>query len=221
MAKFLHDEGYKIDGRRFKFFTFSWPQGKKFFDKQHVIFPNGFAITIASPLLSIIEDIFHNVAKSNIINMINLADNKVFCTSLVVYEESVDSEEIIVDTLSPICCYTTIYKENGSPYTRYFSPADKEFQKQILNNLKQKYQLLYPDKPIPEGTVTISPLSRSQSPRRQIAFFKADDPRPIKGWWGRFVLKGPKELLSVALDTGIGVKNSAGWGCITLLEQNG
>ncbi|MDN5319388.1 MAG: CRISPR-associated endoribonuclease Cas6, partial [Thermovirga sp.] len=36
-----------------------------------------------------------------------------------------------------------------------------------------------------------------------------------------FVLKGPKELLSVALDAGIGVKNSAGWGCVTLFERKG
>ncbi|KUK58056.1 MAG: CRISPR-associated protein, Cas6 family, partial [Synergistales bacterium 53_16] len=47
---------------------------------------------------------------------------------------------------------------------------------------------------------------------------KKEDPRPIKGWWGIFRLKGPVELLRIGLDAGLGAKNSAGWGCVELMS---
>ena len=57
------------------------------------------------------------------------------------------------------------------------------------------------------GLVTVMAVSYTH-------LFKEDNSFPIKGWEGRFKLKGPKELLQVALDCGLGAKNSLGFGCI-------
>jgi len=215
LAKFLHDEGYEIGGRKFKLFSFSWLMGKKRFEDNFIIFQDSVSLVISSYFPSFSQDIVNEILQKS---SHRLGNNEVFCSAVNVYHETVDSEEIVVKALSPVCCYSTMYRADGKPYTVYHSPLESEFQRQIHNNLLKKYQLIYPDKAIPEGEVLLEPVS---SPRLQLALFKPDDPRPIKGWWGRFVLRGPKDLLSVALDAGIGAKNSSGWGCVTVCEEKG
>ena len=39
----------------------------------------------------------------------------------------------------------------------------------------------------------------------------------IKGWLGEYYLNGDPELLRVALDAGLGAKNSQGYGCCELV----
>jgi len=40
----------------------------------------------------------------------------------------------------------------------------------------------------------------------------------VKGYTCRLELEGPRELLQLALDAGIGSKNSQGFGCVELVE---
>jgi CRISPR-associated endoribonuclease Cas6 len=109
-----------------------------------------------------------------------------------------------------------MYKKDGTPYTVYYSPFEKEFQEQLQNNLVKKFRLIFPKEPLPEHNVEFKPIGK---PRLQVALFNAEDTRPIKGWWGNFQLEGPKELLSVGIDAGLGAKNSAGWGCVTPIKD--
>jgi len=41
----------------------------------------------------------------------------------------------------------------------------------------------------------------------------------IKGWMGKYRLTGKPELLTVALDAGLGAKNSQGFGCCEVVEE--
>jgi len=40
----------------------------------------------------------------------------------------------------------------------------------------------------------------------------------VKGWHCVLGLEGPRDLLQLALDAGLGSKNSQGWGCVDLLS---
>ncbi len=40
----------------------------------------------------------------------------------------------------------------------------------------------------------------------------------IKGYTGKLRLSGPKELLQLAVDGGIGSKNSQGFGCVEVID---
>lgn len=209
-AKFLHDTGFETEKRRFKLFAFSWPRGKgrpSFTDK-HIVLKTPVQITIASPVDATVSGLSNGVlGKSNV----RIGNSMLFCTEILARNPIVDCEEISVYTLSPITCYSTLYKKTGEPYTLYHSPVESEFISQIHTNLARKYTALFPDRTIPEGNVRITPLGEI---REQVARFRPDDPRPIKGWWGRFRLRGPRELLQTALDCGLGAKNSAGFGCV-------
>ena len=66
--------------------------------------------------------------------------------------------------------------------------------------------------------MSVKPLGKV---RERAALFSPRTRFPIKGWDGRFRLEGPRELLQVALDCGLGAKNSAGWGCVTKEAETG
>lgn len=216
-ARFLHESGYEYQSRKFKLFTFSWLKGKKNkIDEKHIFFQSPVKLVLSSPLTPVLEDLASGVLGKE---QLRLGNNNLMCNAVKVLKEQKPSGYMQVKALSPITCYSTMYKKDGTPYTVYFSPFEQEFQEQIQNNLLKKYTLIYPGEPLPESNVDFKPIGR---PRLQVALFSAEDSRPIKGWWGRFQLEGPKELLSVAIDAGMGAKNSAGWGCVTPIKaRNG
>jgi CRISPR-associated endoribonuclease Cas6 len=217
LSEFLHEKGYKYEKRKFKLFSYSWIRGKKkpAFDEKHIYFEAPLKLTISSPIAETLEGLANGSLTSQ---TIRLGNNELICSSVLVKNDAVETDSIILNTLSPITCFSTLYKADGKPYTVYHDPREDVFQQQIRENLKKKYALIHPDKKIPDTEIEIQPIGK---PRQQIARFKEEDPRPIKGWWGKFRLKGSKEMLQVALDAGLGAKNSAGFGCISQIGSEG
>lgn len=215
-ARFLHDRGFESDNRHFKLFAFSWPrgEGKTLFIDDNLVFKPPIRITIATPIRHTISGIADGVLGNP---AIRVGNNMLFCSGISLRNPKVEKDEISVYTLSPVTCYSTLYKITGEPYTVYHSPSETPFSEQIHANLARKFTVLNNEMPLPEGKVSLVP---SGNIREQIARFRPDDPRPIKGWWGRFILRGPKELLQTALDCGLGAKNSAGFGCIETSRNN-
>jgi len=212
-AHFLHSHGYQYEGRKFKLFAFSWPRAKKIrIEEDRIVFQNPVSIVLVSPVSEILQDL----ANGALINQtLRIGNNEMQCTGVRVLPEPDLTEDIKVRALSPVTCYSTMYRKDGSPYTVYHSPAETEFKKQIHENLVKKFCIVNRYAPVPEGKISIEPIG---TPRQQIALFKKEDPRPIKGWWGVFRLKGPVELLRVGLDAGLGAKNSGGWGCVEMIS---
>ncbi len=215
-AHFLHSRGYEYEGRKFKLFAFSWPKAKKLsIEEDRIVFQNPVSIVLASPVSEILQDL----ANGALVNQtLRIGNNDMQCTGVRVLPEPDLTEDIKVRALSPVTCYSTMYRKDGSPYTVYHSPAETEFKNQIHENLVKKFCIVNRDVPVPEGKISVEPIG---TPRQQIALFKKEDPRPIKGWWGIFRLKGPVELLRIGLDAGLGAKNSAGWGCVEMLGGRG
>lgn len=210
LAHFLHEKGYETGKRKFKLFCYSWLKGKTRprFDKRFVYFTPPLELTVTSPIPEIIEG-FTTFAPSK--DCIRLGNNELRCSGVLLSKTKRDSGSVTVKTISPITCFSTLYGYDGSPYTVYHSPQEEIFQRQIYDNLIKKFRLIYPDQRIPDD---LFKFEICNIPRQQVALFKKGDPRPIKGWWGHFKLQGPKELLQVALDAGLGAKNSAGFGCV-------
>lgn len=211
-GSFLHDEGFISANRRFKLFAFSWPRGKRkvVFTEQDLIFQPPIRITVTTPVHLTVSGIADGVLGKP---TIRIGNNTLFCSGITLKNPIAEREEISVYALSPITCYSTLYKKTGEPYTVYHNPSEADFTEQIHTNLIRKFNAIKPEAALPEGKALLIP---SKNIREQVARFRPDDPRPIKGWWGRFILQGPKELLQIALDCGLGAKNSAGFGCIEL-----
>jgi len=210
LSEFLHNKGYKFEKRTFKLFAYSWLKGKTKpgFDDQFIYFTPPLKLTVTSPISKTLEGITNGSLTNK---KIRIGNTDLECSSIMVAGNEVNGSSIIIRTLSPVTCFSTLYRPDGSPYTVYHDPREEIFQQQITENLKKKFSLIHPDKAVPDETVSMQPLG---NPRQQVARFRPDDPRPVKGWWGKFKLKGPEELLQVALDAGLGAKNSAGFGCV-------
>ena len=211
-ATFLHEEGYEAADRRYKLFAFSWlkSSARPTFTETHIVFQSPVTVTIATPVRATMSGVTDGVLRNEIVR---IGNTPLLCSGVTIREPRAETEDITVYTLSPITCYSTLYRKSGEPFTVYHHPEESDFVEQIHTNLVRKHQALFPESPSPEGKTKITPLGKI---REQIARFRPDDPRPIKGWWGRFRLQGPKELLQIALDCGLGAKNSAGFGCVEL-----
>ena len=213
-AAFLHDTGYKADGKNFKLFAMGWPsassvpqtegegQDKKLF------FQTPIRITISTSQHNLAMGFIDGAFRKS---KLRIGNNTVLCRRVEAEQQTADRDTVTVKTLSPITCYETV-SLRGRPYTIFFKPDEREFQRSIHDNLLHKFRAVFPDREPPMGELSISPLGET---KERISLFDPKNEFPIKGWWGRFRLHGPKELLQVALDCGVGAKNSTGWGCIS------
>ncbi len=204
LSDFLHNEGFG-DSRKFKMFTFSRLFGK--FDIKtkpgYIVFDKEVNITIASPYGKFCQSFANGIIK----NKIKMADNELEVVETNLTPIEVNEEEIVVETHSPIVTYSTLTKQDGSKYTVYFEPKEKEFAKQIDENIKKKYEAFFGRKW--EGdSLKIEPLSKT---KQHIINYKDFI---IKGYSGIFKLSGPKELIKLGLEAGLGAKNSMGFGCV-------
>lgn len=209
-ASFLHDEGYSVNGRRMKLYAMSWPiaAGQPVFEDKAVRFPLPVRLVVSSPVSGIMEGIAGGALGSGVLR---IGNNSVRCGYIEAAVQRVAGNSVTVRTLSPITCYSRA-ERNGRPFTIYHEPDQQEFKNSIHNNLVLKFRALYPDREPPVGRVHVTALGNVYE---RISRFSEKLKFPIKGWAGRFRLDGPGELLQVAVDCGLGAKNSSGWGCVT------
>ena len=209
-AAFLHDEGYRVYGRRMKLFAMSWPIAARLpsFEAEAVRFPLPVRLVISTPVTDTMDGVAGGALAAR---ELRIGNNVVLCSRVLAEQQWAEEGSLTVRTLSPISCYSQTERE-GRPYTVYLTPEDPAFVVSVRNNLLRKFRALYPDREPPSGDVSVKPLGRV---RERAALFSPKTRFPIKGWDGRFRLEGPQELLQVALDCGLGAKNSAGWGCVT------
>lgn len=122
-----------------------------------------------------------------------------------------DLDTCICRTLSPITVYSTIVKPDGKSFVHYYAPGDPDYNTLITNNLKKKYMAYYGE--ACEGEVKIKPLGRMKMRRIYYKNIATD------GFDGRLELSGDPKLVKLALETGLGSRNSQGFGCIITTER--
>lgn len=212
LAGFLHDRGYAYGSRRFKFFTFSRLLGKYHLDqsKKQIFFKEGARLYISSPIEEFCTSLMGCILGEGEIRLGNIP---VEVTGISVEKPVVARDVITVNLISPVVVYSTFYNLEGDKYTCYFQPGEKEFARLVEDNLRKKYAAYY-GRVAPEGNFMLEPLNR---PRMNITIYKQT---VIKGYTCRLRLCAPQELLQVAVDAGLGAKNSQGFGCLQLEKEN-
>lgn len=206
LAEFFHNMGFTSGKRSLKLFTFSRLLGR--FDirreKGEILFPQGATLIVSSPIAVFCESLTTGILREG---TLRLGGEDVEVNSIEGRELLVESNESILRVLSPIVTYSTMFRPDGRKYTCYFQPGEEEFQTQIWENLRKKYELLYRE-PAPQGGISIKPLGQ---PRMNIVIYENT---VIKGYSCRLAVSGPKELIQIGVDAGFGSKNSQGFGCV-------
>lgn len=207
-ADFLHREGYKFEKRRFKMFSFSRILGNFSIDRQKnkIIFTGDIYLYITSPM----EDLIRQVSNTLLLEpTLRIGNQILIVDGIKVGQQSVESEKVTIETTSPVTIYSTLYKVDGSKFTYYYNPMEKDFSTLIKNNLIKKYNAFYGEN-LEQAHFHISPIGKT---KENVINYKGTI---IKGHSGRFLLEGDKGLLNFALKAGLGGKNSQGFGSIKL-----
>ncbi len=210
LASFLHEKGFKYGKRTFKMFAFSRLMGRYSIQKnnQKIVFQSPISLIVSSPY----DEFCNSLANGLILKKkVRLWKTDVVASQITLDKETVEDNEIIIKTLSPIVVYSTLLKPDGSKYTCYFQPGENEHNEILANNIRKKYTAFYNSEP-PEGKIELRPLRQA---KLSVVSYKAT---VIKGYSGKFIMTGPRPLLQMAIDCGIGSKNSQGFGCVEVIK---
>ena len=211
-ADFIHNEGYVHNNRNYKLFSFSNFQEKPLHinrDKEQFIFPKDISIYFSSINNQFFKDVFNSIINED--GKVYLGKNETVISKIELIKQNISGKEI-VRALSPITVYSTFTTFEGRKKTYYYSPYENEFSENIRRNLLNKYQSLYNSVPEDQSFS----ISCKYEPQEKIVKYKNFI---IKGYTGTFEIEGSMELMDMAFCTGLGSKNSQGFGLIIKIAK--
>ena len=214
-ANWLHNQGYDYKKRIFKLFTFSKLFcSKREFDPKNrrITFYGPFYLKIASVNSKLLESLASHLIKSQ---YVKLNGNICFITSIEVEAPVEYRAPALIKAISPIVTYSTLIDVSGKKKTYYFSPFEQEFQEKILDNLKRKWIALHKTKDAPSLEGAYIKPKKVTNRNQVIAIFK--EQTVIKGWTGVYELNLPEPYFYLAYDSGLGSKNSQGFGMFEVI----
>lgn len=165
-------------------------------------------LIISSPLEEFCQSLV-NILLSR--GSMRLGPQEVEIEKVLANRQIVEQEEVVVRTISPVVLYSTMLRPEGRKYTVYFQPGDPDYNRLLNQNLRKKYQAFYGVEP-PVGDVQAKALGLQ---KMNIVDYKGTI---IKGYSGKLLLTGPVQLLQLAVDGGLGGKNSQGFGCLEVIR---
>ncbi|MEN2981333.1 MAG: CRISPR-associated endoribonuclease Cas6 [Thermus sp.] len=198
LGKRLHDRGLLEGHRPLKLFVFSRLQGLLYLKEEKAFLAQGeLVLHFASALPEVVEGLGKGVWERG-----GLEVHGLFLRLLGMDLDPLpEGEELVVEALSPI----TAYRTEGDR-TLYFNPLNREFALLLEANLNRKAQLLG----LETGSLSLRPLGFRPQHKR-VERYKGTW---VEGWMGRYRLGGSPHLVRLALLTGLGAKNSQGFGFV-------
>jgi len=211
LANFLHEKGYVDGSRSFKLFSFSLLQGAYQMDRvrKTIAFEGEINLTVSSPLHDFCQSLVNILLTKG---SVRLGAQELEIEKVNVRQFHVKENQVNIRTLSPAVLYSTLLRPDGRKYTAFFQPGEPDYTRLFNENLRKKYRALF-EKEEPAGEIEVRPLGLQ---RMRIINYKDT---VIKGYSGKLFLNGPRELLQLAIDGGIGSKNSQGFGCVEVVER--
>ncbi len=207
--RFLHSEGFRYEKRRFKLFCFSRLNGKFKINSDNFEFQPPVNFLISSPKIEILQNLAEGMLKKQ---EFYLDKNKVFIEEIKVLKRPEFKEKRIkIKMLSPLTVYST-FKNSNKKRTYYYSPQESEFSQLLKENLKKKYKLVFGEEK--DFFFKITPFKLDFKKDKKIIIYKGT---VIKAWMGSYILESEPKILELSYYTGLGTKNSQGFGMWDLL----
>lgn len=211
LRKYLHEQGFSLEKRRFKLFTFSRllsPKTRFLKDKGLLEFAPPLNLIVCSPINFILQELGNGFMRKG---KMRLGSAWVKVDKITTNSPLIEDNKALVVMLSPLTVYSTLPAPNGKKYTCYYSPFEERFGELVKENLLKKHLLIHGCPPITE-VFSIRPVRVNETDLKITRYRNTI----IKGWMGEYELFGDPSLLQIALDAGLGSKNSQGYGCCLL-----
>lgn len=207
-SAFLHDSGY-IDSRKkqFKMFCFSRLQGQNRKYHKQIEFPHSvsFCLRTADPLCG--EILQHALI---------LHKEYQLCGQPIILERMEQSEleiqrdcrQLKIQMISPMTVYTSTSDGKTHPY----NPLDDKFSALIDENFQHKWESAV-GSPAP-GRIEIYALAVGSRDKLVTKIKNIY----VTAWGGIYLLKGSPDALQFLYHTGLGSKNSMGFGMFDVIQ---
>ncbi len=204
-SRFLHDDGYMNENRSFKLFTFSPLTGNYLVKDKKIFFSDNISLEIRSFEPTIIQPPMCALKNGS---EVNIGRNTLTVENCVLKDRIIYQPSVKIKTISPITAYVTRNFSNRI----YFSPEDGDFNQLVVNNAKRKW--IGAGKNEDEFNLSLERINDIPI-RKEVTVYKKSY---ITAWHGEFVLNGNPEVINFLYNTGLGSKNSQGFGMFELLE---
>lgn len=215
-ARFLHGTGYSDGKRQFKLFSYSpLDFGRPQFWKEKSLFE------INSNEISLqVSFYLPEAAEYFIIGLFNnqqlFVGDKFNGIDLTVSQierlpEWPVAQMMRYRAISPVVISV---KAEGEKYSRYLSPLDITYQQFIRNNLEQKWKTIPQEMTITNGaSIDFALMNQPKSKLITIKPYTPEESK-VRGYLFDFSLTAPVEIQQMVLASGIGEKNSMGFGWV-------
>lgn len=215
-ANWLHDNGFELDGKQFKLFTYSpliIPSFRA--DKEHGCLQiNSDTVEWYISFLpeKSTQQFIQGIFMEQTFQLGNKQNTVQFHVKSIEMLPALGcEEEAEFRTLSPMCISRR--EENGK--TSYLTPVDPYAKGAILMSLLNRYVVYY-GKPY-QGTLDYDFIVQDE-PKPKLITIKADTPQQtrVKGYHCSFKMRVSKELMRIMYESGIAEKGSSGFGMVEL-----
>ena len=212
-ASWLHNNGFQIENKRFKLFTFS-----------RLIVPYGIDKEKARLILKSTKiewyitflpekstkEFIEGIFKDQQFEIADTISGAAFRINEIQIVPELDyTHDTVFATLSPIC----ISRKNEQGKTDYLSPSHPLYTQGILTGLLAKYQILTGNSYEGEAYCNLHVLNEPRSSLVTIKKGTKAETR-VRGFSYRFRIELPEKLMQIAYESGIGEKGSQGFGMI-------
>jgi CRISPR-associated endoribonuclease Cas6 len=216
-ARWLHDEGFTANGRKFKLFTFSklyLPAYEQ--DGDRLLLKSGgeVGLEVSFAPLKIME---HFITGLFLHQKLDIADHKsqmeLVVTEVQVVPEPEFRSGMRFRCLSPILVSTL---REGDRHAQYLAPDEERYAELIGRNLMNKYMAIHNQELQTEGRCKLKVLNR---PKRKMVKVKPGKEGQIKliAYQYDFEIETHPQLIKIGYFTGFGEKNSLGLGCCRII----
>ena len=219
-AERLHEQGYRLDKRTFKLFTFSplIPVGHRRWemngDGTMTTEARNVSLLISSGKAEFVEHLVVGLLHQPLVQ-IGRQRFRVETVKKLDPPELGDDMRFIM--LSPLVCSA---KRDGEKYPQYLMPGDEEFERVLLENLLGKYEALYGQayegKPELYFEVAKEYFERKQGKITKLITLKEGSPdeTKVRGALAPFRLQVLRTLMEVGYYCGFGGLNAQGFGMV-------
>ena len=214
-SRFLHDEGYALDGstKHFKLFAFGWlrPFRYRVYGNRMAMGPGRVVWQIASPRSEFLTHCATGLLATGELKLGTEALPIAGIETLPTPDFAVSSWE--GKCLSPIVVSRARPEAEGGG-THYIRPEEGEaFSEAVRHNLIHKFETLHGRPPIEDNfALTFDPeyLARNRGGTKKITFKSID----MVGAYAPFKVIGSPDMLETMFDCGAGQGNSSGFGMV-------
>ena len=213
-ADFLHNDGYIVEKKHFKLFTFSQLMARqRRVQGQTIHFGSTLVWYVSSPIERFLTHFADTLLTEG---RLFIGPHRLQIQDVRVPRVPRFQSEMRFRCLSPIVMSASRRRE-GQPSCHYCTPEDAELPELIRKNLLRKHEAIYGNQPPPDDRLSFcfdaDYLRRKQGRVTRLVDYKGIK---IRGMLCPFSVIGSPALIRVGYECGFGDKNSAGFGMVEI-----